>query len=489
MGSAARARAALKRTQEQNRQEKPKVAIGFVHDNAGRVTSFEDSLWALVTYDQAHENLITEKITVRFGTDGLPAARNTIATRFVQSDNDWLLMVDTDMGFDPDSLYKLIEVAHPERRPIVGGLCFTSREIAHDGLFGFRTRPTPTIFDWKEDPDLRVPGFMSVLMYPVNAVVRCAGTGTAFLLIHRSVFERIASTPIPGTDGVLVGPRWFDRTPDATGKLLGEDLSFCVRANLAQIPIHVHTGVKTSHFKEFWLSEEDHWGSYNPGPASEEVAVIVPVLRRPQNAAPFMRSLRASTGLARVYAVADHDDQVTIQAWRDAGADVIVDSVRTFPRKVNLGYHKTAEPWLFVVGDDVRFHSGWLDHAQHVAEILEADVVGTNDLGDERSLRGEHSGHVLIRRSYADKVGASWDGPGAVCHEGYMHRGVDEEIVAAAKARGRWQMALGARVEHRHPRWGKGPDDEVYALGQSTAERDMALFRSRLTANLAGVAA
>jgi len=484
MGSQARAKAALKRIQQDAaKPRKPRVAIGFVHDNAGRVSSFEDSLWALVTYDQAHENLITEKITVRFGTDGLPAARNTMAARFLQSDNDWLLMVDTDMGFGPDSLYKLIEAAHPEKRPIVGGLCFTNREIAHDGLFGYRTRPTPTIFDWKEDPQLGVPGFVAVMMYPTDAVVRCAGTGAAFLLIHRSVFERIAQTVIPGTDGVLIGPRWFDRTPDAAGKLLGEDLSFCVRANLAQIPIHVHTGVKTTHFKEIWLGEADHWFHYAAPTATDEVAVIVPVLRRPQNAAPFMQSLRASTGLARVYAVADEDDPDTIQAWRDAGAEVIVDNVRTFPRKVNLGYHKTSEPWIFVCGDDVKFWPGWLDHAQHAADMLEADVVGTNDLGSERSLRGEHSGHILIRRSYIDQVGASWDGPGIVCHEGYMHK-ADEEIAAAAKARGKWQMALGSRVEHRHPMWGKGDDDEVYRLGEASTERDLALFRERLQQHL-----
>src|SRR5690606_39990369 len=38
--------------------------------------------------------------------------------------------------------------------------------------------------------------------YPVNTVVRCAGTGSAFILIHRSVFERIEADQ---------GPVWYDR--------------------------------------------------------------------------------------------------------------------------------------------------------------------------------------------------------------------------------------------------------------------------------------
>jgi hypothetical protein len=499
VGSQARARAALRAAQARLAERKPTVAVGYVHSNAGRVTSFEESLLALRDFDRDNAGVVALKLTVRMGTDGLPAARNQLATAFINSDCDWLLMVDTDMGFEPDSLYRLLEVAHPAERPIVGGLAFTQREISHDGMWGFRTVPTPTIFDWKMDPELGVPGHMALMMYPVNAPVQCAATGAAFILIHRSVFERIAQTLIPGTD-VRIGPTWFDRTHGPTGGLMGEDISFCVRAALAEIPILVHTGVRTTHYKHRWLSEVDHWQSYKPGPATEEVAVIVPVLRRPQNAEPFMRSLRASTGLARAYAVADADDVDTIEAWRKAGAEVIVrDPVwevantlpngdvpprpGTFAEKVNAGYRATKEPWLFLTGDDVKFYPGWLDHAQHVGEILEADVVGANGLGNERELRGEHAAHLLIRRSYVDTVGASWDGPGAVTHEGYRHWFVDDEIVTAAKQRGKWQMALGAIVEHRHPLFGKGEEDEVYALGQASAENDRDLFRSRLAAN------
>src|SRR5262249_39908541 len=55
-------------------------------------------------------------------------------------------------------------------------------------------------------------------------------------------------------------------------------------------------------------------------PAKGETAVIVPVLGRPQNAAPFMESLKTSGApLARVYAVADADDEDTVNAWKEAG--------------------------------------------------------------------------------------------------------------------------------------------------------------------------
>jgi hypothetical protein len=448
----------------------PRVAIGYVHGDMNETHSFLKSLELLRMFDAQNYGVLRGNYQLRCGSLGLVDARNEIAAKFLLSEDEWLLVIDTDMGFTPDSLYRLLAVAHPEKRPIVGGLAFVARQVAEDGYQGYRIRPTPTVFDWREVDEGRKQ-FWSVPVYPVNTVVTVAATGSAFILIHRSAFEKIAEK---------YGPTWYDRTPGTDGKLLGEDVSFCVRAWDCDIPVAVHTGVRTTHYKWHWMGETDYWRWFNPPPATDEAAVIVPVLRRPQNAAPFMRSLRASTGLATVYAVADDDDPETAEAWAAAGAQVIVGDRVTFARKVNLGYQKTSEPWLFLTGDDVKFHPGWLDHAQHVAGELKADVVGTNDLGNPRVLAGEHATHLLVRRSYVDEVGASWDGPGVVAHEGYRHWYVDDELVTAAKRRGVWQMALGSIVEHLHPIFGKGAEDDVYKLGQASADEDAKLFQSRL---------
>ncbi len=220
-----------------------------------------------------------------------------------------------------------------------------------------------------------------------------------------------------------------------------------------------------------------------------DVAIIVPVMRRPQNAAPFMASLQASVeGLARtvfVMPICDPVDRTTIDAWGAAGTTPVVrhglsDHPGTFAEKVNFGYRMTTNPWLFIVGDDVRFLPGWLDTAVQTAEHPGAKVVGTNDLANPRVMRGEHGTHLLISRQYVAKQGASWDGPGVVCHEGYHHWFVDDEIVTVARQRGVWASALGAVVEHMHPYFGKGQMDEVYTLGQSRAAEDGELFRRRL---------
>jgi hypothetical protein len=496
------------------------VTVAYVNDDAPAY-SWHHSMVEMIGYDLSSRGRIMQGgyIAYRYGTDGLVDARNKAVEQFLtERDAQWLFWIDTDMGFAPDTLDRLIEVADAVERPIVGGLCFTQRETAEDGLGGWRTAAAPTVFDWVHAEGQQ--GFAIRWDYQQDAVVQCAGTGSACILIHRSVFEKMYAK---------YGRGWYDRAFNPSMKQeTSEDLSFCMRALALGIPVHVHTGVKTSHMKKVWLSEVEYRAQRPPSPAVEETAVIVPVMKRPQNAEPFMRSLRASTGLARVFAVADADDVDTAKAWREAGADVLVmpegEQAGTFAEKVNYAYRCiTAAPsapqpqravaaeaaagveelfkelsrepyrtltvpplgiiaqapeWLFVVGDDVRFHPGWLDHAQAAAGD-QFHVVGTNDLANPRVMAGKHATHLLIRRSYVDEMGASWDGPKTVAHEGYRHWWVDDEIVAAARQRGVWSMAINSTVEHLHPAWGKGEQDEVYELGQSHAEQDKATFMAR----------
>lgn len=455
------------------------VTVAYVHPNE-ITTSWHQSLLNLIGHDLGSQCRVARGgwLAIRcYGADGIPAARNKAVSQFLEEkDADWLFWIDTDMGFAPDTVDRLIEVADPETRPIVAGLCFAQKQTIPDGMGGWRTALAPTIYDWTTVESTGETGFLSRREYPVNTLLQCAGTGSACILIHRSVFEKIAAESGSGS--------WYDRIPNPTanGRLLGEDLSFCLRAGALDIPLHVHTGVRTTHFKPAWLGEEDYWRQVVPAPATEATAVIVPVLRRPQNAAPFMASLRASTGLAAVYAVANSDDHETAKAWEEAGATVLYADGISFAAKVNEGYRSTSEPWMLVVGDDVRFHPGWLDHAQATADERH-HVIGTNDLGNPRVVRGEHATHILIRRGYVDEIGASWDGPGSVCHEGYRHWYVDDEIVTAARQRGAFAFAPGSIVEHLHPAWGKGKQDEVYELGQAAQGDDRALFEKRLTAH------
>jgi hypothetical protein len=463
---------------DEEQQLNPADAVVLAYVNGNEVSySWHHSMIELIGWDLAHKGRVLQGgyVAMRYGTDGLVEARNKAVRQFLDERlADWLFWIDTDMGFPSDVIDRLLEVADPKSAPIVGGLCFTQRETGPDGLGGWHTRATPTIFDWLHIDEQQ--GFAVRWDYPMDSVVRCAGTGSACVLIHRSVFERMEKR---------FGPKWYDRIPNQSmGQLTSEDLSFCMRAGALNIPVHVHTGVKISHHKPVWLSENEYQVQSAPPPATEQVAVIVPVMKRPGNAEPFMRSLRASTGLATAYAMVDFDDAETIKAWADAGAVIVQAtdfgaSPGTFAEKVNAGHRETKEPWLFIVGDDVRFHPGWYDRAVRASAGQRYPVVGTNDITNPRVMSGEHGTHLLIRREYVDGMGASWDGPGVVCHEGYRHWYVDDEIVTAAKQRGLFAMAHDSVVEHMHPMWGKGEPDEVYELGQSHAAGDRKVFEAR----------
>jgi hypothetical protein len=227
------------------------VQIAYVCGNTVHYSwhrSYED----LLAHDAANHQRLTGFIGMRCGTDGLSTARNQAVRAFLdEGAAEWLWWIDTDMGFGPDTVDRLFEAADASERPVVGALCFFNREDASDGMGGYRSTVVPTVYDWTRTEDGKM-GWAVRWQYPTNQVVRVGGTGSACILIHRRVFEKIAENPSHGA--------WYDRIPNTTtGQLIGEDLSFCLRAGALTIPIHVHTGVPTTHFKPMWLQEEDYW--------------------------------------------------------------------------------------------------------------------------------------------------------------------------------------------------------------------------------------
>lgn len=517
-----------------------KVCIGVPHLNdAG--WNFVESALRMAAYDKAHgDHLLHNSGLMNNGALAavwgrsmeLAHARNTAAAAFLSSDADWLLWIDTDIGFEPDALEKLLAVADPDTAPIVGGLCFIEGDFSHDFRGGLRSSLAPTLYDWAWiEPHSGMPGTYKMLArqkWPADQVTRVGATGCGFLLTHRSVYEKVAAWLQESGGPPHI---WFERIPGADGELCGEDISFCLRAHQIGLPVLVHTGVVTTHQKTVWYGAQDYAAKpFTPPPmnvlplppdqwpkltinrnaaqqaaetspirerqvpeAAEEVAVIVPVAKR-DNAARFLTSLAdslapAQRDLVRVYVMTDDSDPGAAVAWHVAGGypNLTVDVHRylremgSFAEKVNRGAGISDEPWLFLVGDDVQFHRGWLDQAMQTARSTGKTVIGTNDLGNPAVLAGEHATHMFVRRDYVERVGASWDGPGIVCHEGYRHWFVDNEIVVAAKRRGQWAPCLAAHVEHLHPMFGKGETDEVYRIGQAAAATDQALWQHRFT--------
>jgi GT2 family glycosyltransferase len=228
-----------------------RVQIVYLHRHSVS-HSWHESMMRLVGYDAANGGRIVDTAgpyLISADAGGLVEARNLGVQRFLdETDHEWLWFIDTDMGFLPDTIDRLVEAADPAERPVVGGLCFGLQEVCYDGFGGRRVRPVPTLFVPVRTHE-GVVGFTTRWTYPANTVLQVAGTGAACLLIHRGALEKLRAE---------FGDSWFDRVRYDDGQLISEDLSFCARLMQQGIPLFVHTGVKTTHHKQFWVGEEDY---------------------------------------------------------------------------------------------------------------------------------------------------------------------------------------------------------------------------------------
>lgn len=195
---------------------------------------FCQSLLEMSIYDLMTSRHLAGVFGVRSGAL-LAAARNSVAAQFLDNDvADWLLFIDSDMTFERDALEQLFKHADPVTRPILGGLCF--------GL-DFETGPFPVVYHLVDTPDGPMTHRPSQLERDTG-LMQVDATGTAFLMIHRSVLvamkERGFSQAYP----------WFQETELGGSNPVGEDITFCLRARILGFPVTVDLDLHIGHKKD-----------------------------------------------------------------------------------------------------------------------------------------------------------------------------------------------------------------------------------------------
>lgn len=229
--------------------------------------------------------------------------------------------------------------------------------------------------------------------------------------------------------------------------------------------------------------------------------IVVPVLGRPHRVAPLIEAFTAATPEPhRLLFVASPRDYPEMRALTDAGAveyDPDADPVppaewttirqppRTgdYARKVNHAYRSTTEPYLFTGADDLEPQRGWLTAALRTMSARRAiGVVGTQDGGNPRVIRGEHATHFLVARWYVDEHGTIDEARKVMC-ELYPHEYVDDEFIGTARHRNAYAFAEAACVTHRHPNWFADVDpdgtDVLYAAIPGRQAVGKRIFRRR----------
>jgi hypothetical protein len=239
------------------------VQMAYLHPHTVS-HSWHESVMRLAAYDAMGRMRITSTggpLMVTCSSGALAESRNLATRRWLDdTPHEWLWFVDTDMGFAPDTVDRLVDAADPAERPVLGALCFSAREVVGDGMGGRRIMPAPTLYSPAKDVDGQV-GFTTRWHYPENTVVQVAGTGAACLLIHRTAAKKIRAQ---------YGDTWWDPVKYPDGRWVSEDLSFCWRLSTLGIPVFVHTGVKTTHHKYIWVGADDYTPPVEvPAPAEE----------------------------------------------------------------------------------------------------------------------------------------------------------------------------------------------------------------------------
>lgn len=164
---------------------------------------------------------------LKTGVNSISRSRNLAATMLLAGEREWLWFVDTDIGFAPTMLAGLRAIADRGQRPVVAAPYLAVIDGDDDELGGFEPQIHPAVYEFTGPEEAR----SWPLPLPDQELIRVGAVGAGMLLIHRDVLAKTQPGP-------------FDRI----GKL-GEDLSFCRRLADLDIPIHVHTGLRTSHTK------------------------------------------------------------------------------------------------------------------------------------------------------------------------------------------------------------------------------------------------
>lgn len=228
---------------------KPGTIIPAVLDGGQWAACFGLSWADMLLYDQAGPQRIIREdgqfVRKLAGTMGVAAGRNEIARHFLTTDAEWLFMIDSDMGFAPNTANELMHSAISNNVKVIGGLCFAQKvdtDLAQGPFNAARYRIQPTLYRYVEIQETGERGFQAITKYQRDRFQPVAATGAACVLVHRDVLKAVGAEPfMPITDPIGGG--------NGTPRTFSEDLSFCIRVSAAGFTIGVDTSIKTTHYK------------------------------------------------------------------------------------------------------------------------------------------------------------------------------------------------------------------------------------------------
>ena len=180
---------------------------------------------------------------------------------FDKTDTEWLLWVDSDVVISPEKFKLLWDNRDAEKRPIISGVYFTTDTPEEPLMI-----PMPTVFDFTDNKDGGF-GLSRVHPMPENKLIQVGAAGMGFVLMHRSVVEKIRAT-VPDS------PLFMEMGRGT--KFIGEDIYFFALCDQADIPVYCHTGATAPHMKRFSFDEHYYKAFFGGNQAQKKSNLIVP---------------------------------------------------------------------------------------------------------------------------------------------------------------------------------------------------------------------
>ena len=163
-------------------------------------------------------------------------ARNNLARQALKSDADWVLWLDSDMVFAPDTLQRMLKVCKDNDISFLTAVCF-------------RRKPpyTPCLFDRLEKVD-KGASYTALMSVP-EGLFKVGGCGFAGVLMSSDVLLSVQSK--------------FGRMFDPMDGF-GEDVSFCWRARQCGYDIWCDASIEFGHVGNCIVTR-GYFEAYNGG--------------------------------------------------------------------------------------------------------------------------------------------------------------------------------------------------------------------------------
>ena len=198
--------------------------------------------------------------TLRSQGNQIARQRQTVIDYWYEkSKSDWLLWVDSDVVISPETFRLLWDNKDAKERPLVSGVYFTTDNPEEPLMV-----PMPTVFSFTNKGDGTF-GLSRVHPLPKNQLIKVDAAGFGFILMHRSIVEKVKAVAPDGQMFMEMG---------RGTKFIGEDIFFFALCDKAEVPLYCHTGALAPHMKRFSF-DEHYYNAFFGKPKEEPKSKLI----------------------------------------------------------------------------------------------------------------------------------------------------------------------------------------------------------------------